>query len=129
MRRILVASLLLSPLVFTTAAVAGTPATDAAVLTQVRPVSSGVKPAHVVSAVNVVLPYVSDQTVFTEAEVVLHLNVDSSGKPQNIQVIKSPSITLNEPVLAAVRQFQFEPATVNNQFVAMPMTLTVVVRK
>jgi TonB family protein len=129
MRHILAASLLLSPFALPAAAVASTPVTDAAVPTQVRPVSAGVKPAHVVSAVNVVLPSVSDQTLFTAAEVVLHLNVDSTGKPQNIQIIKSPSVNLDEPVLAAVRQFQFEPATVNNQFVAMPMTLTVVVRK
>ena len=129
MRRILIASALLSPLVFSAAAVASTPATDVTATTQVRPVSTGVKSAHVISSVNIQLPSTPDASYLNGAEVVVHLNVDPSGKPQDLQVIKTPSVALNAPVLEAVRQFRFEPATVNNQIVSQPLTLTVVVQK
>jgi periplasmic protein TonB len=126
MRRILVASALLSPLVFSAAAVASNPASDVTATT--RPVSTGVKSAHVISSVNVQLPSTQEST-FDRAAVVVHLNVDANGKPQDVEVVKSPSIALNSPVLEAVRQFRFEPATVNNQIVSQPVTLTVVFQK
>ena len=55
------------------------------------------------------------------------LNVDENGNAQNVQVIKSPSPVLDAPVAAAVRQFRFRPATLDNQPVATDLTLTVVV--
>jgi TonB family protein len=127
MRRILVASALLSPLVFSAAAVASNPASDVTATT--RPVSTGVKSAHVISSVNVQLPSTQESSTFDRAAVVVHLNVDANGKPQDVEVVKSPSIALNSPVLEAVRQFRFEPATVNNQIVSQPVTLTVVFQK
>jgi TonB family protein len=129
MRRILIASALLSPLALSAAAVASTPASDVTATTQVRPVSTGVKPAHVISSVNIQLPSTPDGSFVNRAEVVVHLNVDASGKPQDLEVVKTPSFALNAPVLEAVRQFRFEPATVNNQIVSQPLTLTVVVQK
>jgi TonB family protein len=122
MRRILVASVLLSPLFFTAAAVASQPVADDAAST---PVSTGVKPAHVLSSVVVELPTVTpDIAAFHQAEVVLTLKVDANGKPTDVLVTKSPTVDLDEPVLAAVRKFRFEPATLNNKPVAVPMTLT-----
>jgi len=61
-----------------------------------------------------------------DAEVVLKLNVDQNGKAQDVQVIKSPNHYLDGPVATAVRQFKFEPATLDNQPVAADLTLTVV---
>ena len=122
MRRILVASVLLSPLFFTAAAVASQPVADDAAST---PVSTGVKPAHVLSSVVLELPTVTpDIAAFHQAEVVLTLKVDANGKPTDVLVTKSPTVDLDEPVLAAVRKFRFEPATLNNKPVAVPMTLT-----
>ncbi len=121
MRRILIASVLLSPLFFTAAAVASQPVADDAAST---PVSTGVKPAHVLSSAPVELTDVTpDIVAFHQAEVVLNLKVDATGKPTDVQITKSPMVDLDAPVLAAVRKFRFEPATLDNKPVAVPMTL------
>ena len=80
MRRILVASVLLSPLFFTAAAVASKPVADDAAST---PVSTGVKPAQILSSSPVELPTLTpDIVAFHQAEVVLSLKVDETGKPK-----------------------------------------------
>jgi TonB family protein len=127
MRRILVASVLLSPLFFTAAAVASQPVADDAAST---PVSTGVKPAEILSSAPVELPTLTpDIAAFHQAEVVLSLKVDESGKPTNVQITKSPSVDLDGAVLAAVRKFRFEPATLDDKPVAVPMTLTLEVTR
>jgi TonB family protein len=127
MRRILIASVLLSPLFFTSAAVASQPVADDAAST---PVSTGVKPASVLSSFPVEIQTVTpDIAAFHQAEVVLSLKVDETGKPTNVQITKSPSVDLDQPVLAAVRKFRFEPATLDNKPVAVPMTLTLEVTR
>jgi TonB family protein len=62
-------------------------------------------------------------------EVVLTLNVDASGQPQDVQVVKSPNHILDQPVSAAIRQTRFRPAMLDNQPVATDLTLTVVVQQ
>jgi protein TonB len=122
MRRILVASVLLSPLFFTAVAFASQPVADDAAST---PVSTGVKPAQILSSVPVELPTVTpDIAAFHQAEVILSLNVDEAGKPTDVQIKKSPNADLDQAVLAAVRKFRFEPATLDNKPVEVPMTLT-----
>ena len=122
MRRILVASVLLSPLFLNAVAFASKPVADEAAST---PVSTGVKPAQVLSSVPVELPTVTpDIAAFHQAEVVLSLKVDEAGKPTDVQITKSPNADLDQAVLAAVRKFRFEPATLDNKPVAVPMTLT-----
>src|ERR1700689_1389660 len=100
MRRILVASVLLSPLFFTAAAVASKPVADDAAST---PVSTGVKPAQILSYSPVQL---------------------QTRTPPNVQIKKPPNADLDRAVLAAVRKFRFEPAPLDNKPVAIPMTLT-----
>jgi TonB family protein len=127
MRRILIASVLLSPLFFTAAAVASQPVADDAASTTV---STGVKPAQIVSSAPVELPTLTPYiAAFHTAEVVLNLKVDESGKPVNVQITKSPNANLDAPVLAAVSKFRFEPATLDNKPVAVPMTLTLEVTR
>jgi TonB family protein len=128
MRRILAASILVSPLFLTAAALASQPVTDATAPTPARALSTGVVPAHVVYSRDIDLSPAAAQTLPTNAEVVLTLNVDEKGQPQNIQVVKSPSHYLDGPVAAAVRQYRFRAATLDNQPVATPVTLTVVVQ-
>jgi TonB family protein len=70
-----------------------------------------------------------DIAAFHQVEIVLSLNVDETGKPTNVQITKSPTGDLNQPVLAAVRKFRFEPATLDNKPVAVPMTLTLEVTR
>ena len=89
MRRILAASILLSPLFFTALAVASTPANDASASTPARPVSTGVIPAHVLYSTGIELP--STATVPNDAEVVLELNVGEDGKARDIP--SSPTLS------------------------------------
>jgi TonB family protein len=128
MRRILAASILLSPLFISAAALASQPVTDDTASTPTRPLSTGVKPAHVISTANVDLTPAAIETLPYGAEVVLKLNVDEKGQPQDIQVVKSPSHYLDGPVADAVKQYRFSPASLDNQPVVTPMTLTVVVQ-
>lgn len=128
MRRILATSVLLSPLFFSAAVFASQPIDDASAPTPARPLSTGVKPAHVLYSPNVELPSATVETLPYDAEVILKLNVDENGQAQDVQVVKSPSPLLDEPVAELVRQSRFRPATLDNQPVATPMTLTVVVQ-
>jgi len=128
MRRTFIASLLMSPLFLSAAALATPPLTDdSSTSTPARPLSSGVQPAHVLYSHNVAVPTFA--FVPQNAEFVVHLNVDESGKPQDVQVIKSASPDLDEPVADAVRQFRFRPSTLDKQPVATDMTLTVMVQQ
>jgi protein TonB len=128
MRRILAASVLLSPLFISAAAFASQPVTDATASTTARPLSTGVKPAHALSSPNIDLSPTVVENLPYNAEVVLKLNVDENGQAQDVQVVKSPSHNLDEPVAAAIRQTRFRPAMLDNQPVATDMTLTVVVQ-
>jgi TonB family protein len=126
MRRILVATALLSPLFLSAAALASQPVTDDSTSTPARPLSTGVKQAHILYAPEITIP--ASASLPENAEFVLHLNVSQDGKAEDVQVLKSASANLDAPVAAAVRQFRFRPATLDKQPVATDMTLTVVVQ-
>ena len=128
MRRILAASILLPSLFISAAAFASQPVTDATASTSARPLSTGVKPARVLSSPIIDLSPTAVETLPYNAQVVLKLNVDENGRAQDVQVVKSPSLILDEPVAAAIRQTRFRPATLDNQPVATDMTLTVLVQ-
>jgi TonB family protein len=123
MRRILVASILLSPLFVTATAVASKPASDAIASTQVRPISTGVVPAKIVSLIDIKVP--ATTTIQDNAQVVLQLNIDQNGKAHDIEVIQSRNPELDAPVVAAVRGFRFRAATLDNQAIPVSMSLTV----
>jgi TonB family protein len=127
MRRILIASVLLSPLFFTPSAVASQTATEAAASTPVRPISTGVKQARVLDSPNIDLP--ASANLPNDTEFVLKLNVDENGKPQDVEVVKSLNPDVDASVAAAVRQFRFRPATLDKQPIATDMTLTVVMER
>lgn len=129
MRRILATTLLLSPLVLSTAALASSPATDAVASTTTRPLSTGVKAPRVIFFTNPLLSSTAADTLGAGTEVVLSLNVNENGQAQDVQVVKSPNHFLDEPVAAAVRQFRFRPATLNNKPIATDMTLKVIVQR
>jgi TonB family protein len=129
MRRILVASILMSPLFLSAAALASQPVTDQPAATTTLPLSTGVTPAHVLSTINVDLSPAAAETLPYGAEVVVKLNIDEKGTAHDVEVVKSPNRYLDAPVVAAVRQYRFRPATLDNQPVAVPMVLTVVVQR
>lgn len=128
MRRILAATVLMSPLFISAAALASQPVTDDTAATPTRQLSTGIKPAHVIATTDVQLTPAALETLPYGAEVVLKLNVDEKGQPQDIEVVKSPSHYLDAPVAEAVKQYRFSPATLDHQPVVTPMTLTVVVQ-
>ena len=127
MRRIIAATILMSPLFLSAAALASQPLTDAPAST--RPLSTGVVAAQIISTPRIDLTPAAYETMPYEAEVVLKLNVDEKGLANNVQVLKSPTRYLDGPVADAVRQIRFRPATLDNQAVSSDMTLTVVVKQ
>jgi len=129
MRRILLASLLLSPLC-TAAAFAGQPVIDPTATTQTTRISTGVIAPKLIGASNVVIPQDAFDTLLPQqAEVGIDLNVDPSGNAQNVQVIKSFNHDLDERVVAAVQKFHFRPASLDNQNIPVEVKLTVVVQR
>jgi TonB family protein len=128
MRRILAASVLLSPLLFTASAVASQPIDDSSASTAIRPVSTGVTSPKIVRSTDIVLTPEIAGTIPAEAEVVLKLNVDEQGNPEDIQILKSDSALLGERVMDAVREFRWRPATLDNQPIPVGLTLNVLVQ-
>jgi TonB family protein len=127
MRRILIASALLSPLFLSAAANAAPPVTNPTTANSARPLSTGVKPARVLSPTSITIP--ASAIVPDNAEFVVRLNVSQDGTAKDVQVVRSSGIGLDETVAAAVRQFRFQPATLDGQPVAADMTLNVFVQR
>lgn len=126
MRRIQVASALLFPLLCTAAAVASSPATDAPASTSTLRVSTGVTPAEIIYAPHITLPEDETAQGFPNiTEIVVHMNVDETGKAQDVKVVRSLYPTLNENVVDAVRQFRFRPAKLDDQAVPVDMNLKI----
>ena len=130
MRRILATSLLLLPSLFPAAALATQPADDSSTPTPALRVSTGVTAPKILDATDIHLsPDNFDRLVPSEATIVLSLNVDEDGKPQDVQVVKSVNKMLDQRVLDAVRRFRFKPATLDDERVPVDMTLNVVVKR
>jgi TonB family protein len=130
MRRILLASLLLLSSLFPAAVNASRPADDSSNPTPVPRVSTGVVEPVLLNAPNVHLtPSMFGLINPSEETVVVSLNVDEKGKPQDVQIVKSANAMLDERVLEAVRQFHFTPAKLDDQPVPIDLTLNVVVKR
>ena len=59
----------------------------------------------------------------------VRMMVDSHGVPQHITVEKSAGATIDEKTLAAVTQYRFKPATVNNVPVDAEVTVDIKIQK
>jgi TonB family protein len=130
MRRIIAASLLLSPLFIPAAAVASQPVKDdTSASTQVRPVSTGVTAPSILHTTDIIVSPDLVLSFIDESKVVLKLNVDEQGKPEDIQIVNTVNPTLGADVLDAVRQFRWYPAKLDNQPIATDLTLNVVVKR
>jgi TonB family protein len=130
MRRIIVASLLLSPALFTASAVASQPATDdAAASTTIRRISTGVVAPHLLKSTNFDIPADAfDAILPPNAEVGLKVNIDEQGNARDIQVIKPVNADLDARVVAAVSKLRFTPAKLDNQVIPLDIDLNVVVK-
>jgi TonB family protein len=56
---------------------------------------------------------------------VVSFRVDENGAPQNVHLVKSVSQTVDERVMAAVRQYRFVPATLDDQIVPVDVNLVI----
>jgi TonB family protein len=129
MRKLLVASLLLSPVLCVASAVAATSKTDASDA-QVRQVSTGITTPAVLDSASIHIPGASlGRTESNGAKVVLALNVDAKGNAQNVRVVQSANPELDARVVTAVRRSSFHPATVDNHAVPVKVDLVVSVQR
>lgn len=60
-----------------------------------------------------------------EGDCILGLVVDTKGRPKNIRVKKAIGDGLDESAIKALKKYQFKPATLNGQPVAVMMTVIV----
>jgi TonB family protein len=60
-----------------------------------------------------------------QGSVVLYLEVDETGQPNNIKVLRSLGLGLDEKAIEAVKQWRFKPGTANGVPVTMPTQVKV----
>lgn len=64
----------------------------------------------------------------TDKIVVVHFTVDPTGKPVDLSIVRSTSPTMNRSVLEGVKQYRFQPGTLDNSPYSVPMNLEIVLR-
>ena len=126
MRRILVASLL-SSLALTAAAATPKPANDAAT-TAPLVVSTGVTEAQLLHSTKINIPTDTLATLANPAELVLKVNLDETGTPTHVYVVKSLNPDVDGRVMQAVRSFRWRPAVLDNQTIPVDVNLIVTVQ-
>jgi TonB family protein len=107
-------------------AIASPPATDVNPTSQARRISTGVKGPKLISQ-----PPLTISTADFPAQnpaawhPVVSFTVDEHGNPQNVHMTKSVNQSVDERVMTVVRGSRYEPATLNDQYVAVDVNLTV----
>jgi TonB family protein len=61
----------------------------------------------------------------TVAHMIVAFTVDENGKPQNVHLLRSVNPMVDERVIQSVRLYRFEPATLNNQKIAVDVNMRV----
>lgn len=123
MRRILIVSLLLVPMLFTSPAFAGGPGTYDAQSQDLRTGTGVTAPDLVYSTSADALP--GDLTMPHNATVVLSFDVDESGRTSDFQVVNPTNPILEDHVISAVSKFHFPAAMLDNQPIPIDMNWTV----
>lgn len=130
MRRTLVAISLIPSLLLPAAAIASQPAVVASTSTANSHTSTGLVAPTVVYSANIVRPTGTfSDAVPMPAQVGLKLKVDENGQAEDIQVIHSLTPEWDAHVVAAVRQYRFHPATLDNRPVPMNINLFVNIQR
>ena len=128
MRRALLPILLSS--ITLTAAASPAPQMNDASAAPSRPLSTGVTSPRLISTAHISIPAdAMPTTIGSSARVVLKVNLDETGSPSNIQVVRPATPEIDERVVNAVRQFRWTPAILNNKAVPEELTLTVEVQR
>jgi TonB family protein len=63
-----------------------------------------------------------------ERTAIVSMTVDPSGKPTDLKIVQSVNPVMDRNVLAAVSQYRFTPGTLDNQPTAIPVNLAVVLK-
>ncbi|HUB17310.1 MAG TPA: energy transducer TonB [Acidobacteriaceae bacterium] len=129
MYRILVASLLST---FALTAAAATPkpvseASGAAAPTAVV-VSTGVTEAQLLHATAIDIPSDALATIDNPAKLILRVNLDQTGTPTHVQVVRSINPEVDGRVMKAVQNFRWRPAVLDNQTIPVAVNLVVQVQ-
>ena len=128
MRHILVAGLLSS--LALTAAAAPKAANDAAASTTVRPTSTGVTNPQLVYSSKIEIPAQEISDAFPNpSRLVLNVKLDETGSPTSVQVLEHLTQTVDARVVAAVKQFRWRPAVLDNQTIPVDLKLVVEVQR
>ncbi|KAA6460103.1 TonB family protein [Acidobacteria bacterium AB60] len=127
MRRML-AALMLSSMALIAAAAPAKPVNDSD-LTSVRPVSTGVTAPHLVYSNKITIASSELPDNMAGSRVVLKFKLDTTGSPQNIQVVEPLTPSIDARVVDAVRKFRWSPAVLNNQTVPIDLNLVVQVQR
>jgi TonB family protein len=64
----------------------------------------------------------------SDRKVVVSMVVDAAGKPEDVKVVESAGLVEDKYVVDAVNQFRFEPGTVSNQATAVPVRLEILLK-
>lgn len=130
MRHIIARSIVLSSLLLPVAAFASNPSDEPAASTPAPRVSTGVIGPTLLSTIYLSLPEgLPLSLVPFESQVGVSFVVNAKGVPENIQVTKSVNPVLDSKVVDAVSKLHYRPGTIDDQKVAVPMNLTVVINK
>jgi TonB family protein len=141
MRRVIVATLALSPMLLhaqanspaktqTSAelvAPALTSSDSAGTTTSVR-ISTGVNAPKLIHTVAVESDSDFAPTYTFERTAVVTMTVDASGKPTDLKIVQSVNPVMDRNVLNAVSQYRFTPGTLDDQPTAVPVNLAVVLK-
>jgi TonB family protein len=138
MRRIIVSSLFLSTVLLhgqtSTSAQSATLearnnadnslATDAAIPSRTRPVSTGVTFPKLISGPKMSVSTTDFPTRDLAAQqAVVSLRVDENGTPQNVHLVKSVNQAVDARVLSAVRGYRFVPGSLDERNVPVDVNL------
>jgi len=101
-------------------------ATDVNSTTPARRISTGVTWPKLISEPTLSVSAADFPTNDLAAQhMVVSLRVDQNGAPQNVHLVKSVNQTVDERVMAAVRQYRFVPATLDDQSVPVDVNLVI----
>jgi TonB family protein len=87
------------------------------------PIGGDVIPAHLLSSVPPVYPQLA-RTQRLSGDVVLDALIDQNGRVSATKVISGPNL-LHQPAMDAVKQWKYQPATLNGQATSMHLMVTV----
>jgi len=147
MRRIIVATLALSPMLLHAQAnsPAKTQTTAANTLRSelVAPALTGSDTAGTTSSIRVSTGVNAPKLIYTvgvesdsdfapatsfERTAVVSMTVDPSGKPTDLKIVQSVNPVMDRNVLNAVSQYRFTPGTLDDQPTAVPVNLAVILK-